>query len=235
MQHTDARERLAFALDVSSREEAVRWASELKNEVGVFKIGLELFLSQGPAIVKEVQNAAPESAIFLDLKLHDIPETVGRAAAAVAPLLSSSKKPGFLTVHAADGEEIVRAAVERAPGVRILAITVLTSVERTEDTRSIALSRAHIAANAGCAGVVSSGEEVKALKETFGTKLLLVTPGIRPASGAIPKDDQRRVSTPREAIRAGADLLVVGRPIRNAPNPVQAARAIVEEIASALE
>jgi orotidine-5'-phosphate decarboxylase len=228
----DARGRLVFALDVPRLEDARALAARLRGKVGVFKVGLELFLAEGPAVARAVREVAGDAGLFLDLKLHDVPETVGRAAAAVAQLA-----PDYLTVHAADGEELLRAAVSavlaRSPRTKILGITVLTSVARDAETARLVLTRAGYAAAAGCGGVVASGEEAQALKAAF-PGLLVVTPGIRPAFAAVKADDQRRVVTPAGAISAGADLLVVGRPIRDAADPAGAAERVVAEISEAL-
>lgn len=234
------RERLVFPLDVPDWDSARPLVEALKDEVGYFKIGLELFISRGPEAVRELKQITKgRTGLFLDLKLHDIPATVGRAMAQ-----ASKHGADLVTVHAADGGDIVRAAKAAAGNAKVLAVTVLTSVDLTENlgyaveyTRpeSLVLLRARIAREAGCDGFVCSGREVAEVRSVFGPEPLVVTPGIRPAWSLIEGDDQRRVVTPELAIKAGADLLVVGRPIRNAENPARAAADVVEEIARALE
>lgn len=216
----EPKDRLIFALDVPHQQEAERLAQEVGPEVGYLKIGLELYLACGPSIVRSLSAS---SKIFLDLKLHDIPETVGRAAASVAAL-----SPALLTVHACDGEDILKAAVEGAPNVGIVAVTVLTSVPKSDDTLSTVLRRAELAARAGCFGVVASGQEAGEIKKRFGGALQLIVPGVRPKGAEA--NDQKRVVTPKEAIQNGADLIVVGRPIRDAKDPKKAAQQIAAEL-----
>lgn len=232
---------IIFPLDVASRDEAIRYVKILKDHVGIFKVGLELFISQGPAILKAVsEEGAP--GIFLDLKLHDIPATVSRAFHA-----ATRYRPVFITVHCDEGEGILKAAAQHNPaGTKILAITVLTSLSSSNlrslgyDPRfennmiDLVLLRAGIARDAGCHGVVCSGHEVAAIKQVFGDDLLIVAPGIRPSWGEVSQDDQARIVTPQQAVREGADYIVVGRPIRDAPDPGAAAQRIAEDIASAL-
>jgi orotidine-5'-phosphate decarboxylase len=228
-----ARDRLAFALDVDGLAEAERWASTLAEEVGVFKVGLELFVAAGPAAVEAVQRRG--AACFLDLKLHDIPATVAGA-------VRSASRLGvrYLTVHAGGGPAMLRAAVEAAgPGTTLLAVTVLTSMDEAElaalgetrSARTLVVDRARLAVQAGVRGLVCSPEECAAVRAAVGPEIALVVPGIRPAGASL--GDQKRVGTPAEAIRSGADVLVVGRPIRQAAEPVAAARSIVDEIAAA--
>ncbi len=231
----DAMRRLAVALDTSERDEILRLARSLRSCVGVAKVGLEAFTAHGPALVGEVQ--AVGMPVFLDLKLHDIPNTVERAARNAARL-----GVAMLTVHASGGEAMLRAAVagaasaERPPAV--LAVTVLTSLD-DEALGELGIpggavgrvtAWAALAQRCGCAGVVCSPQEAAALRSTLGGNFLLVTPGVRPAGER--SGDQRRVATPREAIGAGADLLVVGRPITGAADPVVAAEGILAEMAS---
>jgi orotidine-5'-phosphate decarboxylase len=226
VQPSNPRDRLVFALDVPGRQPALALFEQLREHVGCFKVGLELFVAEGPDLVRELAGRAP---IFLDLKLYDIPATVGRAAAAAACLGAT-----YLTVHA--DEAALRAAAAAAPGLSILAITVLTSVSaeklaRTAGGRSVldvVLERAEMAQRAGCRGVVCSGQEAVAVRARCGDDLLVVTPGVRPAGTAA--GDQARVVTPSAALAAGADMVVVGRPIRDAADPVAAARAIVAEL-----
>jgi len=232
---------IIFPLDVASYEEAIQYVKTLKGHVGLFKVGLELFISQGPAILKAVsEEGAP--GIFLDLKLHDIPATVSRAFQA-----ATRYRPMFITVHCDEGEGILKAAAQDNPaGTKILAITVLTSLSSNNLTQlgydprfedniiDLVLLRARIARDAGCHGVVCSGHEVAAIKQEFGDDLLIVAPGIRPSWGEVSQDDQARIVTPQRAVRDGADYIVVGRPIRDASDPVAAAQRIAEDIASAL-
>ncbi|MCH8156781.1 MAG: orotidine-5'-phosphate decarboxylase, partial [Nitrospinae bacterium] len=216
-----------------------RYVRLLGDMVGCFKVGLELFIKEGPDILQMVRDNSSAS-IFLDLKLHDIPATV-RAA------LRSASTHGvrFITVHGGDGESILKTAAEvREAGIQVLAITVLTSLPESELPRlgyregltlnQLVLDRAGMAQKAGCAGVVCSGEEVAAIKKNCGLDFKAVVPGIRPSWSKVKADDQSRVVTPEEAIARGADLIVVGRPVRDAKDPAEAARKIVDEIASAL-
>ncbi len=229
------KDRLIFALDVPTAREAEALVDELHTEVGCFKIGLELFTAAGPELVRRVGARAP---VFLDLKLHDIPKTVERATR-VADELGVR----YLTVHADLGGRALAAAAAAAERTRILAITVLTSVADADlqsagiadDVRELVLTRAHLAARCGCAGLVCSGQEVAHVRETArqgGRELERITPGVRPAGADT--GDQARVVTPATAIAAGATALVVGRPIRDAEDRVATARAIVAEIASTL-
>ena len=224
---------LAVALDTSERDEIFRLARVLAGRVGTVKVGLEAFTAHGPELVREVR--ALGAPVFLDLKLHDIPNTVERAARNAARLGAA-----MLTVHASGGEAMLRAAVagaaeaERPPAV--LAVTVLTSLDDAAlDGLGIpggAAGRvrawAEMARRAGCGGVVCSPHEAAALRAALGAGFLLVTPGVRPAGAA--GADQRRVATPRAAVEAGADILVVGRPITGAGDPAAAAEAILAEI-----
>jgi len=229
--------RLAVALDLSERDAIVGMARSLVGHCGIVKLGLEAFTAHGPALVREV--AALGMPVFLDLKLHDIPNTVERAARNAGALGAA-----MVTVHAAGGEAMLRAAVA---GVRagarnreeppvVLAVTVLTSLDDAALERlgvpGGAAGRvrawAELAQRAGCGGVVCSPLEAAALRAERGPGFLLVTPGIRPAGGNAA--DQRRVATPAAAVAAGADILVVGRPITAAADPVAAAEAIVAEL-----
>jgi orotidine-5'-phosphate decarboxylase len=232
----EAVRRLAVALDASDREEILALARLLRGRVGVAKIGLEAFVSHGPALVAEVLGL--EVPVFLDLKLHDIPNTVERAARAAARLSAS-----MLTVHASGGEAMLRAAVAGAavgvPPPAVLAVTVLTSLDDAAleslgiagGAEARASAWAGLAQRCGCAGVVCSPREVRELRQAVGARFLLVTPGVRPAGGDA--GDQRRVATPREAVAAGADLLVVGRPITGAADPAAAAEEILADMCQA--
>jgi orotidine-5'-phosphate decarboxylase len=217
---------IAVALDAPDLETAARWAGLVTPHVSTVKVGLELYLRYGPGVVASIRGASGVR-IFLDLKLHDIPATVTGAARAVARL-----RPDLLTVHAAGGWEVVRAAVEGAPDTAVAAVTVLTSLSQADLDRiglagsmSDAVRRlAVLAVDAGARGLVCSPQEVAAVRAEVGPGILLITPGIRPAGASA--DDQARTATPEAALRAGADLLVIGRPITAAPDPGAAAAAI---------
>jgi orotidine-5'-phosphate decarboxylase len=221
---------IAVALDAPDLETAARWAALVDPHVSTVKIGLELYLRYGPDAVASVRGAS-SVRVFLDLKLHDIPATVAGAARAVARL-----RPDLLTVHAAGGAAMVRAAVEAAPGAKILAVTVLTSLGDADLDRiglagpvSDAVRRlAVLAVEAGAQGLVCSPQEAETLRAEVGPGILLVTPGIRWAGGEA--HDQARVATPEDALRAGADLLVVGRPITAAADPGAAAAAMAATV-----
>ncbi len=237
-----ARERLIVALDVPKADLAARLAEKLRGRVGMFKVGSEIFTAEGPGLVRHL--VAGGEKIFLDLKFHDIPNTV-RAAAREAAQLGAS----MLDIHASGGRKMMEAALEGvhsalagrpgAPRPLLLAVTVLTSLSSADlheigitGTPEDAVVRlACLAEQAGLDGVVASAQEIAALRRACGPRFLIVTPGIRPASAA--SDDQARVATPESAIQAGADYLVVGRPITEAPEPAAAAEAIVAEIEKA--
>ncbi len=230
-----ARSSLIVALDVPDADAALALAGTLAGHVGMLKIGLELFVAEGPSIVQRVKAAHPELGIFLDLKLHDIPNTMAGA-------ITSARKLGadLITVHAGSGVEHLRACVEAAGDeLGVLAVTVLTSQDaaacqqagHTRPVSEIVGMRVDAAREAGCAGIVCSGQELLSLRERAGS-LYKVVPGIRPAGAAV--GDQKRVMTPARAIGDGATHLVVGRPIRNAEDPAAAADAIVAEIDGAL-
>jgi orotidine-5'-phosphate decarboxylase len=235
MKKMNPKDRLIFALDVPGKKEAERYAKMLEGVVGCFKIGLELFISEGPEVVKIIQDQSAAN-IFLDLKLHDIPATVRGA-------LRSAEKLGvqYITIHSTEGEGILEAAQEVKNGdLEVLAVTVLTStsdfslaslgIHEDINVDTIVLDRATRAKKLGCAGVVCSGEEVKMVKSKCGDDLKIVVPGIRPEWARVSGDDQNRIVTPSQAIEDGADMIVVGRPIRDAENPREAAQKIIEEI-----
>lgn len=236
---SEARARLAFPLDYPSLEAARAGAQLVCASAGVLKVGLELFVRSGPPAVALGRELGCD--VFLDLKLHDIPETVERAVASAGELGAK-----MLTLHAAGGPKMLEAAARRAEkeaaGLKLLAVTVLTSLDASDLARigvdqgplEQVLRLARLALDCGISGLVCSVAEVQRLRSELGAAPLLVTPGIRPSGGGS-TDDQKRVGTPAEAIRAGASLLVVGRPIRDASDPSRAARAIVQEIAGALE
>lgn len=221
--------RLIAALDTPSGAEAEALVSRLGGVPSWWKVGLELFCAEGPAFVERFVRRG--LAVMLDLKLHDIPETVSRATARVAGLGA-----GLLTVHAAGGKAMLEAAARARGATRVLAVTVLTSLDDA-DLRAIGavppvadlvLRRAALAIEAGCDGVVASPHEVAAIRRIAPPGFLIVTPGVRPAGVA--SGDQKRVMTPAQARAAGADLVVVGRPLRDAADPASAARAIALEL-----
>jgi orotidine-5'-phosphate decarboxylase len=230
---------LIVALDVNSRSEAEAKVRLLGDTVNFYKIGLELFTAEGPDVVKAVKSLGKK--VFLDLKLHDIPRTVERA-------VTSGGKLGvdLMTIHSVGGKAMIGAAATAAAafgkeGPKILAVTVLTSLDasdladvgvtgRSPAEQVQAMGRFALAN--GASGIVCSPKEVCAMREILGPAALLVTPGVRPAGAAV--GDQKRVATPGEAVRDGSTHLVVGRPILAAEDPVSAARAITEEMAAAL-
>jgi orotidine-5'-phosphate decarboxylase len=225
-------DRLIFALDVPGAAEARRLVDTLGDSIHFYKLGLELFTSGGYFELAD-HLLAQGKKIFADLKLYDVPETV---AAAVRQL---RKRPiTFVTVHGNDS--ILEAACREKGDLNILAVTVLTSLDQRDlrdmgyqvDVHELVLSRARRAQEIGCAGVIASGLEARPLRENLGGDLLIVTPGIRPSENR-PVDDQKRVVTVEQAIRNGADYIVVGRPIRNDPDPYQAAMRIQEMLRSA--
>jgi orotidine-5'-phosphate decarboxylase len=225
--------RLIAALDAPTRGDADALVERLDGVPSWIKLGLELFCAEGPELVRAYTERG--LAVMLDLKLHDIPETVARATSKVAALGA-----GLLTVHAGGGRAMLEAAVRAARDAgdsRVLAVTVLTSLDDADldqigargPVGELVRRRAELAIAAGCAGVVASPHEVAAVRAIAPAGFLVVTPGVRPAGA--PAGDQKRVMTPREARAAGADLVVVGRPLRDASDPAAAARAIVAELA----
>jgi orotidine-5'-phosphate decarboxylase len=234
---SDARQRLIVALDLPDRKSALEAVDRLSGHVGIFKIGLEIFVREGPSFVEEIR--ARGESVFLDLKLHDIPNTVSGAVKSACRLGIQ-----MLTVHAAGGRNMLEAARAAAeafqPRPLLLAVTALTSLAR-EDLPAIGIAGdpagwvdklAQLAVASGIPGLVASPLELPLLGERFKGRLKFVIPGIRPGGSAT--QDQSRTSNPWDAIRAGADYLVVGRPVLQAPDPAAAADRIVEEIALAL-
>jgi orotidine-5'-phosphate decarboxylase len=226
------------AIDTTGLDEAKSWAKRLAGAVGGIKLGLEFFAAQGPAGVRAVLAEAPGLPLFLDLKLHDIPNTVAGAVRAVAPL-----KPRYLTIHAAGGPAMLRAAAEAAAQsgkdrVKLLGVTILTSLDAGDlkrvgfaerATAEHAGALAALARECGLDGVICSPHETAALRRAMGPDFVLMVPGVRPAWAAA--GDQKRVMTPAEAMRAGATHLVIGRPITKAADPLEAARRIAGELA----
>ncbi len=218
-----ARERLIFALDVASREQALDWIQRLGDSVQFYKIGMELLTSGDYfQVLEELRERGKK--VFVDLKFFDVPATV---AAAVRGLVRH--QPDFVTIHGNDA--MIRAAVAVKGPVKLLAVTALTSLDQHDldelgfqcDARELVLKRAKAALDAGCDGVVSSGLEALALREQLGSRLIVVCPGIRPVANV---DDQKRVVDVQQAFTNGADYIVVGRPIRVAAEPRDAAEAI---------
>lgn len=228
---------IILAVDTRDFDTAQRWIEATRESVSVYKLGLEFFLTFGAEGVKKIKNDYNVD-IFLDLKLHDIPNTVGMAARAVAHI-----SPRFLTVHASGGQAMIKSAVDALPGVDVTAVTILTSLSE-EDLFEIgfantaiesAVSLADLAIRAGAKAIVSSPLEIAAIRSSVGSEPIIITPGVRPA-GSAGSDDQVRTMTPREAIKAGASFVVIGRPITGAwSNGAQAmsdaAKAIASEIA----
>jgi orotidine-5'-phosphate decarboxylase len=238
-----AREKIIVALDVPSAEAGLEIAQKLHGHVGMFKVGSEVFTAEGPVLARYL--LATGEQVFLDLKFHDIPNTV-QAAARQAALLGVS----LLNVHASGGRRMMEAAVEGVrsvasargdvPRTRVLAVTVLTSLGPEElaevgfqgSPEEVVVRLARLAEAAGLDGVVASPREITAIRKACGPNFLIVTPGVRPATAA--SDDQTRIATPEHAIRAGADYLVIGRPITGAPDPAAAADAIAAEMERSL-
>jgi orotidine-5'-phosphate decarboxylase len=232
----DPKSGLIVALDVPDRAAALRVVDQLAGHVGFFKVGLEIFTREGPSLVEEIRNRGEK--VFLDIKLHDIPNTVRGAVRSACQLGVQ-----MLTIHASGGPAMLSAACEEAQSSGspplLLAVTALTSLS-LENVRTLGIGGsiedwverlAMLAYDSGIRGIVASSKELPMLRRKFQTDMRLVIPGIRPAGSAL--QDQSRTATPGEAIRAGADFIVVGRPILQAPNPAMAADAIVADIAQA--
>lgn len=251
----EARKRLVFALDVPGRKEAEEYVKRLAGSVGCFKVGLELFVKEGPEVLKVVRDYS-SADIFLDLKLHDIPATLSRALISAA-----SHKVKYATIHLEEGEALPKIPPEvKNNKLEVLAVTVLTSISEDDMNRydsnyfekkqkkrnkfgetfeysklkKIVVERAQQAQTSGCAGVICSGDEAELIKSFYRDTLKVVVPGIRPKWSAVASDDQSRTITPGQAIKQGADMIVVGRPIRTAKDPKKAADRIVEEISGSL-
>jgi len=223
---------IIVALDVPTNEEALRLVTELSSDVGFFKIGLQLYTAAGPGLARAIPFLGPK--VFLDLKLHDIPNTVAKAVEAAGKLGVK-----MLTIHLSGGSEMISAAVKaRQDDMLILGVTVLTSsTDQTLRETGIpdtinhhVLRLARLGVSAGIDGLVASPHEARALRTEFGNKIKIVTPGVRPSWSE--PGDQKRFMTPREAIDAGADYLVIGRPITAHPNPCEAVAKILGELES---
>ena len=224
-------EHIAVALDTSDFDTFCRWCRDFGPRVGVLKVGLEAFLNLGVRAIEEARAHANQ--LFLDLKLHDIPNTVKGAVGGVRKL-----GVDYVTVHASGGSAMLEAAVEAAgDSLRILAVTLLTHLDDAElerldlpgEAAERVLRWARLAESAGCGGVVCSPRELRLLRPVLSPPFRLVTPGIRPAQS---DDDQRRVATPREALRDGADILVIGRPLTQASDPETALEVVLERAAA---
>ena len=235
-----AKDYLIFPLDVADEQSAYDWIDRLGDKVGLFKVGLELFIQVGPRIVRHIK-ATTQAGVFLDLKLHDIPATVKRAMSRIADLGVT-----FATVHCGESVRMLQAAVDGSQQqVGILGVTVLTSIgsedlkqsglqpDLAANIKQLVLKRARLAKQAGCVGVICSGLEAADIKAALGNDFLTVTPGIRPAWN-LSQDDQKRIVTPEMAIRDGADDLVIGRPIRDAAFPEEVVRQIIRNIEKVL-
>ena len=229
-----ARDRLMFALDVPSAMEADRLLDQLQGHLTFVKVGLELYTAAGPEIVKRIIGRGMR--VFLDLKFLDIEETVRRATSRVAAMGVE-----FLTVHA--NRKALTAAVQGREGssLKLLAVTVLTNFDSNDlremgiqrTVQDLVTARAVLASEVGCDGVVASGEEATALRQNIGPQFTIVTPGVRPAGKGV--DDHARATTPTQTIAAGADYLVIGRPIRDAADPAATVAAILTEMQAAFD
>jgi len=235
---TQPKDRIVFALDVAHFSDAQRFVGLLKNHVGLFKVGKQLFTHAGPKVVDMIQQKGQRT--FLDLKFHDIPNTAAKASQEATKLNVT-----MFNVHAMGGLEMMEAAAKavrstaKELGVQkpaVLAVTVLTSLD-SKALKQVGIESpvqqqvarlARLAEKGGLDGVVASPQEIRLIRKTCGRDFIIVTPGVRPAETA--KNDQKRVMTPREAIEAGADYLVIGRPIQQAKDPVEAAKRIAAEI-----
>lgn len=221
---------IAVALDTGDLATATKWAQAVGPHVSTLKIGLELFCAEGPGAVEKIR-AASDADVFLDLKLHDIPNTVAGAARSVAPLA-----PDYLTVHASGGGAMIAAAAQALPNTRITAITILTSLSASDldqigiagPPESAVVRLASLAVGAGARALVCSPQEVAMVRAAVGADITLITPGVRPADAS--HDDQARVATPERALADGADLVVIGRPITGAADPGEAAAAIAASL-----
>jgi orotidine-5'-phosphate decarboxylase len=227
---TNATEKIIVALDVPTKSDALRLVEQLRPEISFFKIGLQLYTAEGPEIVRAVQGAGAK--VWLDLKLHDIPNTVGRAVESAASLGLQ-----LLTIHLVGGGEMIRAATGAKKGqMSILGVTVLTSSSE-ETLREIGVTNkmeeqvlrlAKLGVENGIDGVVASPHEIKKLRAAFGDKIIIAVQGIRPAWAKA--DDQKRFMTPRDALEAGATCIGIGRPITKASDPRAAVRKILDEL-----
>lgn len=221
---------IILACDTEEVSQVLGLIEQTREYVGVYKLGLEFFLSQGALGVSSIQKHFPEIRIFLDLKLHDIPNTVSKAAKAIREL-----NPEFLTVHASGGGEMISGAAAALQKTQITAVTILTSLDEDELEKmgllphplELAVKLAKNAVVNGARAIVCSPLEVASIRSAVGSEIILITPGVRPVqSGSSIADDQKRVATPKAAISAGADYVVIGRPITQSDNPTLAASEI---------
>ena len=226
-----AKSPIILALDFPDIDSTKQMIHQTEDSISIYKLGLEFFLAHGKNGVREIQNAFPDIDIFLDLKLHDIPNTVAGASASVSDI-----SPRFLTVHAAGGAEMVRAAVEKLPETSITAVTVLTSLNQEElnkmgfpaDPEGLAVALARRAISAGATSIVCSPHEASTMRKTLGSSISIITPGVRLEHSQ--KDDQQRVMTPKAAMDHGANYVVVGRPITRAQDPSLIAAEIKQSL-----
>ena len=240
---SEPRDKLIFALDAAGFEEALSWIELLSGHVGMFKVGKELFTAVGPKIIESIKQR--QGRVFLDLKYHDIPNTVARAAEAAVGL-----NVDMFNVHATGGSKMIRETVDAVAACAkkrgainpvVLAVTVLTSLNNNDlaeigyekTTKDLVLHLAKMAQKAGASGVVASPQDIVTLRRDLGEDFVIVTPGIRSAEEPV-KDDQKRTLSAFEAIQTGADYIVVGRPIRQAKDPMEACRRIIQEIADGM-
>ncbi|OGP68700.1 MAG: orotidine 5'-phosphate decarboxylase [Deltaproteobacteria bacterium RBG_16_44_11] len=238
-----ASDKLIFALDTKNYEDALSWVEMLSGHVGMFKVGKELFTAVGPKIIESIKQRG--QCVFLDLKFHDIPNTVARAAEAAVKL-----NVDMFNIHAAGGSKMMRETVSAVgayadklgkPRPVILAVTVLTSLDSADlaeigyekSANELVMHLAKLAQAAGVTGVVASPQDINVLRKNLGDTFVIVAPGIR-AAGDINKDDQKRTLSAYEAMKSGADYIVVGRPIRAAKEPLKECHKFVEEIAAGL-
>jgi orotidine-5'-phosphate decarboxylase len=230
MSETPVSSRIILAVDTKSLDSAKELIDKTIDYVGVYKLGLEFFLANGIEGVRSIHTYAPTISIFLDLKLHDIPNTVAKAAESL-----NSLKLKYLTVHASGGSAMVTGAAKALPDCKIIGVTLLTSIDQRElrslgiedSPEDLVITWANRAVAAGARAIVASPLEVMALRKNLPREIELITPGIRFEAG---RDDQMRTMTPQDAIAAGADYLVVGRPITSAHDVTQAAKLIFESI-----
>lgn len=229
-----ANERLIFALDVPGEDEALELVEKLGDSVKFYKLGLELFMSGNYFELVESLVKRKNKKVFVDLKFFDVAETVSRAVRRLRDVGAT-----FATVHPTN-DDLLRAVVREKNGLKILVVTVLTSLSQSDmddlgfhvDIKQIVFSRARRALDLGCDGVISSGLEASMLRDQLGDQFLIVAPGIRPGTNNLVADDQKRVVDVEEAFHNGADYIVVGRPIRNAPDPLVAAESFQRRIAA---
>ncbi len=231
---------IVFPLDFDSKKKAIEYVKLLDDKVGLFKVGLELFIKEGPDIVSSIKKIT-KAGIFLDLKLHDISVTVKKAMQSAARLGAD-----LITAHCSSVKMLEMAVQGGAGKIKVLGVTLLTDNDQgdiqmagfkdeyCDDANLLVMQRAQMAYIAGCSGIVCSGKEVENIRHKFGKKFLCVTPGIRPSWSSTENDDQKRITTPSMAVESGSDFIVIGRPIRDAFDPAKAAQMTAEEIEKVL-